>query len=95
MDKKLKAKWVKALASGRYKQANGVLYDSGEKGFCCLGVLCRVSGASLEEIDDRTMPIKTDRFASVIDQHIAMKLASLNDEGVPFEVIAGLIHEAL
>lgn len=38
MDKKLKAKWVKALRSGDYQQGEGVL-RSGDR-FCCLGVLC-------------------------------------------------------
>ena len=41
MDKKLKAKWVKALRSGEYKQANGALRDG--SGFCCLGVLLNES----------------------------------------------------
>lgn len=44
MDKKLKAKWVKALRSGRYKQAEGFLKTADGK-FCCLGVLCTISGA--------------------------------------------------
>ena len=42
MDKKIKAKWVKALRSGKYKQGTGVLFN-GEK-HCCLGVLCVVLG---------------------------------------------------
>lgn len=41
MDKKLKAKWVRALRSGRYKQGKGLL-QRGERN-CCLGVLCRIA----------------------------------------------------
>lgn len=41
MDKKLKAKWVKALRSGKYKQGKGVLRTADNK-FCCLGVLVDV-----------------------------------------------------
>lgn len=41
MDAKLKADWVKALRSGKYRQARMALRKEG--GFCCLGVLCRVA----------------------------------------------------
>ena len=37
MDKKLKAKWVKALRSGKYEQAHGAMKGGGA--YCCLGVL--------------------------------------------------------
>jgi hypothetical protein len=56
MDEKLKAKWVKALRSGKYKQAKDYLKteievfddESGETsrneiGYCCLGVLCEIA----------------------------------------------------
>jgi len=33
-------KWMKALRSGEYSQTVGQLQDS--KGYCCLGVACRV-----------------------------------------------------
>lgn len=49
MDAKLKAKWLKALRSGKYKQTPGVLESVNIEGGvitttgnCCLGVLCRV-----------------------------------------------------
>lgn len=34
----IKAEWVAALRSGKYKQTTGILRD--DEGFCCLGVLC-------------------------------------------------------
>lgn len=42
MDAQLKAKWVEALRSGKYVQAKGRLRR--DDGFCCLGVLCDISG---------------------------------------------------
>lgn len=42
MDATIKRKWIKALRSGRYKQARSQLYDFVTDGYCCLGVLCRV-----------------------------------------------------
>lgn len=47
MEKALKEKWLKALRSGQYKQTIGVLKTQSENGdcrYCCLGVLCDVSG---------------------------------------------------
>ena len=40
MKKDIKTKWVKALRSGKYKQAAGKLKD--DNGYCCLGVLCQL-----------------------------------------------------
>lgn len=37
MNKVVKVKWLKALRSGKYKQAKGQLKDGNK--FCCLGVL--------------------------------------------------------
>jgi hypothetical protein len=38
MNTEIKAKWVAALRSGKYRQAKHVL--KGDDGMCCLGVLC-------------------------------------------------------
>lgn len=42
----VKAKWLEALRSGKYKQTQDVLYSPETKGFCCLGVLehCMLDG---------------------------------------------------
>lgn len=42
INEELKAKWVEALRSGRYKQGTRFLRKG--DAFCCLGVLCDVSG---------------------------------------------------
>lgn len=53
MNVKIKARWIRALLSGKYKQTNGALRDTlvvfkGDKeevkrlGYCCLGVLCDI-----------------------------------------------------
>lgn len=48
IDKKLVRNWVKALRSGRYKQAKRTLMAGsglgrGKYSYCCLGVACRVA----------------------------------------------------
>jgi len=42
MNKRIKARWIKALTSGRYKQARARLRQNTDDSasFCCLGVLC-------------------------------------------------------
>lgn len=46
MDKRIARRWVKALISGKYKQADGKLKDvqiNGRDSYCCLGVLCDIT----------------------------------------------------
>lgn len=52
MKKEVMEQWVAALRSGEYAQVDGVLRARDESGdsFCCLGVLCQISG--LEEPED-------------------------------------------
>ena len=54
MDKALKAKWLEALRSGKYKQGRGKLRSVDDE-FCCLGVLCDISGqGEWETLGDQT-----------------------------------------
>jgi hypothetical protein len=53
MDTDLKAKWVSALRSGKYKQGTQYLYNDNENSFCCLGVLCVVKDIPLQQIKFR------------------------------------------
>jgi hypothetical protein len=52
MDAQLKAKWIEALRSGEYRQAQGSLHDQDNGGYCCLGVLCKVMGAEFGSVGD-------------------------------------------
>lgn len=45
MNKKIKARWVKALRSGKYEQGRSslkIIEADGSKSYCCLGVLCEL-----------------------------------------------------
>jgi hypothetical protein len=46
LDPELKAKWLDALRSGKYKQGQAVLRTS-EECFCCLGVLGDIAAPTL------------------------------------------------
>ena len=61
MDERIKKRWVKALRSGKYNQVTDALKATvddddlsrpAQKGFCCLGVLCDVSGRGEWDGDD-------------------------------------------
>lgn len=47
MDQQIKAAWLKALRSGKYKQGSEYLFNNGE--YCCLGVLAKVIGAKFDK----------------------------------------------
>lgn len=91
MDKELKTKWVKALRSGDFAQGDGVLYNDNRGTFCCLGVLHVCAGRSKHSIDGFTFG-DVDRW---LPSDVSGELAAMNDEGMPFEMIAGFINETL
>ena len=95
MDKKLKAKWVKALTSGRYEQTTGRLYSRKSGAYCCLGVLCAVAGISKEVMWAYGFASSMDALQKVLPLDVEHYLVCLNDDGVPFDVIAGFINENL
>ena len=99
MDKKLKAKWVKALRSGKYKQGQCSLYKKKEKAYCCLGVLGRVMGktaASLGNAKNEPASGMTPKSWRVIDPDRVDALISMNDhQSRPFGEIADYIEANL
>lgn len=51
LPEEIKQKWCAALKSGEYKQGTDVMYDKHTDGYCCLGVLGAICGASKSEMD--------------------------------------------
>lgn len=92
MNKSIKRKWVAALLSGEYEQGSYWLCKDGK--FCCLGVLDKACG--LNSGGSRSLPssVGTAVFGGD-EEEVQSQLADLNDSGVPFDMIAGLIEEAL
>lgn len=108
MQSEIKAKWVEALRSGKYKQALQVLRDTDEGAYCCLGVLCDIIDSSRwdsdgyylgtdsdEETEYEDMPPESILEVSGLRHDQAEKLASMNDNGIPFTGIAELIEKDL
>jgi hypothetical protein len=107
MDADLKAKWVEALRSGEFKQAQGTLHDAKHDSYCCLGVLCKVAGAEWGECEkevegDDGYYIKTFSHVPVKDGQL---LGNTDDEelekwackkfGIPDQVVLIAMNDGL
>jgi hypothetical protein len=100
MDKKVKAKWLKALRSGRYEQSANCL-RSDKSSFCCLGVLCQIvkprdweqTGGGWYFSEDAYSYPPPDFLKQVgLHSKSAKRLARMNDKGRDFEYIARQIE---
>lgn len=83
VDKELIAQWIEALESGGYKQGKAALrlHDS----YCCLGVLCDVSGLSTWEKSSTPLYAYYD-YTSVLPYQVAdMVGLPLDGDGVKVE----------
>jgi hypothetical protein len=87
---KIKSKWVKALRSGRYKQANSVLLDR-DGAYCCLGVLAKIQGVPKEELFCKMTSNLPQGKNAGLRRTSRDLLARMNDEGKTFKEIAAYI----
>jgi len=96
MDKTIKAKWIKALRSGRYRQTMDYLENEGA--YCCLGVLCKVQRKSIEAIQTedglQELP-RSLQFQWGIPKAAHSQLIKMNDSGKSFAAIADWIEAHL
>lgn len=102
MDKKLKAKWVKALRSGKFEQwREGALCEEsdedGKKAYCCLGVLRLVVNPKDKGSRANMGTYLSDRqlLSYGLEHEMQEKLAELNDNGKRFPTIAKYIEKHL
>lgn len=71
MDIQLKAKWIAALRSGEFKQAQGELHDARNDSYCCLGVLCKAVGAEWTSFEKELWG--HDGLYRVMREHVPVK----------------------
>lgn len=108
MNPDIKAKWLEALRSGKYKQGTGALRYG--DAFCCLGVLCDVSKQGTWLPIDNVYDPDAYRFVtpdgsdargvlslpmkewSSLGHELSHKLISMNDAGHSFAEIADVIE---
>jgi hypothetical protein len=101
MKKEIADKWVEALRSGHYKQTRGRLRDT--QGYCCLGVLCEISGLSKFNEEnkylgkDEILPELVRGWSGMISKDGTYtsndSLAGDNDDGMVFSEIADTIEK--
>lgn len=99
---RFKAKWIKALRSGKYKQGYYRLYSKSTNSYCCLGVACVVSGLEEKQISRYGMIPKSFKKnhanlpTDLIESNaLTNKLVNLNDSGYSFKRIASWIEKTL
>lgn len=107
MDAQLKAKWIEALRSGKYKQGSHSLRRG--DAYCCLGVLCDVAGEQVAHVyktyegdlyafgqfgETAFLP-RILRETAQIPTGTAWELVALNDAGQSFSEIADYIEAHL
>lgn len=108
MNPEIKAKWVEALRSGKYKQGTTGLHNNELNTFCCLGVLCEVQSVPRNDEAGKYSSYVFDAYPSTIalSGEFASKLGiednamgtviSMNDaHGNSFDEIATYIEENL
>jgi hypothetical protein len=102
MKKIIKKKWINALRSGKFQQGTGCLWDSKDNSYCCLGVLCEITGNGNNRNMENDYPKdinpddpnkNTIQPFLGLSANIQIKLASLNDGGCDFKEIANYISK--
>lgn len=106
MNAEIKAQWISALRSGKYKQGVGKLkqVSEGRIQHCCLGVLCelaKAAGVTSEVSDDLftysfggrvgLLPPEVAEWAGVTGQ-AEKDLSFMNDQGLTFDQISRAIE---
>lgn len=104
MNKELKAKWVNALRSGKYKQCQGVLRkkEGRTKSYCCLGVLREIMEPGSDDVHEEWSALSSTMSAVAGLECYGMNegnqqrlLAEMNDGGSSFKAIADHIEANL
>lgn len=107
MNKTIAFEWIKALRSGKYKQAKGAMrvkQKDGSYAYCCLGVLRHgVLGKKNAALDSNGNKIEVLSSRDVKDCELIsynpyieeeeLRLSELNDNGKSFKYIANLIKK--
>jgi hypothetical protein len=100
MKKAIAEKWVKALRSGKFEQAEGFLkrFDSNDKpSHCCLGVLCELYNNTMRKNKKKTISIEGIYLPIEVQKWAGMK--SPDGGGITIEDIdnriGGIIYTNL
>ena len=73
--------WIEALESGEYKQCREALWDSINKGFCCLGLACKLNGVAVDSDDFVSGCYDQTLNATLETKDVMNKLHLRNEDG--------------
>jgi hypothetical protein len=109
MNPEIKANWLEALRSGKYRQGRSRLKSIGGDRFCCLGVLVQVQKSDVDwkshaafsgpDTDDFHSELQSRSYAPAdfsagLDYQNQRDLAYMNDsKGMTFGEIADFIEQ--
>lgn len=109
MNQQVREEWIAALESGQYHQGRTQLRQGNM--FCCLGVLCDIAAKhGIGHWENDTFVTETDIEISVLPKEVVEwaglasnnppvadgdSLSIMNDDGVPFGIIASFIRQVL
>lgn len=105
LPEEFKTKWLVALRSGEYRQAQGYLYNPESGGYCCLGVAEAVCGTPISDLEGISVIANSHAGSCMIpsqvrtpvelhDPELQGKLACMNDGGsMSFLDIANWIEQ--
>lgn len=94
MDPRIKANWLAALRSGKYRQGKEMLFDPEERSYCCLGVLRSVHRMRKHAEGDEYIAVKAAERIG-LSFGVQDMLAGFNDSGRTFAEIADWIEANL
>lgn len=87
-----KQKWLKALRSGKFNQKQGLLKIG--NGFCCLGVLCEVTGTNFQLGQCQLKEEQLTKFG--LKENTQQTLIKMNDiKRFTFKQIASYVSKNL
>jgi len=98
MDATVKAAWVAALRSGKYKQGEAAMYNRTTDAYCCLGVLCAVQdpfSVSFMGLPGSNIAPTPELRAGLDDADINILMAANDTHRWTFEEIATYIEDML
>jgi hypothetical protein len=109
VNEEIKKKWAEALRCGRYRRSIGHMRS--QHGYCVLGVLCDLhriatrmgeweNGAYLECVNELPMEVRDWAGLEEPNPMVVFKqewrfLSDVNDDEVPFSMLATLVEEQL
>ena len=94
MDAKLKAKWVEALRSGKYKQGPNVYYNEKTEAHCAIGVLLEVAKVE-DENANPFLPVPVQTVIAEMNDGIDAPEPEYNKPSQTFKQIANWIEKHL